>query len=231
MKSGVLILLLAISILLTGCTDTKSTEPVQNGSNQTNSSSNEQGETVENDSTTEDQEENSQEDPLVASTPDVVAFEVVLSLKNKEMLSLSHYVHPSKGVRFSPYGYVEVNTDLIFTAQQVEQLMMDTTEYHWGAFDGSGDPIEMTFTEYYERFVYDQDYANPEQTSNNQRIGQGNTIDNSGQIYPNATIVEYHFSGFDPQYEGMDWRSLRIVLEEDGGNWYVVGIIHDEWTI
>ena len=109
--------------------------------------------------------------------------------------------------------------------------MTDTTLYHWGRYDGSGDPMDLTFADYFARFVYDQDYAQPEQTSVNLRLGQGNSIDNSAQFYPNATIIEYHFSGFDPQYQGMDWRSLRIVLEQHNGQWFVVGIIHDQWTI
>jgi hypothetical protein len=29
----------------------------------------------------------------------------------------------------------------------------------------------------------------------------------------------------------MDWRSLRLVFEEQGGSWYLVGIVHDQWTI
>jgi (p)ppGpp synthase/HD superfamily hydrolase len=44
-------------------------------------------------------------------------------------------------------------------------------------------------------------------------------------------MVEYHFSGFDPKYEGMDWRSLRLVFEEKDNIWHLVGIIHDQWTI
>jgi hypothetical protein len=43
-------------------------------------------------------------------------------------------------------------------------------------------------------------------------------------------IVEYYFPGFDPQYGGMDWRSLRLVFSDHGGTWYLAGIIHDEWT-
>jgi hypothetical protein len=38
-------------------------------------------------------------------------------------------------------------------------------------------------------------------------------------------------SGFDPEYEGMDWRSLRLVFEKKNDIWYLVGIIHDQWTI
>ncbi|WP_025028463.1 hypothetical protein [Caldalkalibacillus mannanilyticus] len=164
-------------------------------------------------------------------SPKQVADTVLLALKNKDMQALSSYVHPTKGLLFSPYGYIVTDTAQVFTGQQVAGLLNDSTLYHWGEFDGTGDPMEMTFADYYERFVYDQDYANAEQTSINERLGQGNTIDNILDVYPGATTVEYHFSGFDPQYEGMDWRSLRIVLEEENGEWYIVAIVHDEWTI
>ena len=42
--------------------------------------------------------------------------------------------------------------------------------------------------------------------------------------------MEYHFKGMDAQQGGMDWRSLRLVLEAHNGAWYLVGIVHDEWT-
>ena len=45
------------------------------------------------------------------------------------------------------------------------------------------------------------------------------------------SAVEYYFSGFDKQYEGLDWRSLSIVFEKKAEAWYITGIIHDEWTI
>jgi hypothetical protein len=61
-------------------------------------------------------------------------------------------------------------------------------------------------------------------------LGGGNSIDNSSEFYPEAKIVEYYFSGFDPQYGGMDWRSLRLVFSELNDTWYLVGVIHDEWT-
>jgi hypothetical protein len=59
----------------------------------------------------------------------------------------------------------------------------------------------------------------------------GNSIDNSQEYYPGARIVEYYFPGFDPQYAGMDWRSIRLVFMEENNIWYLVGIIHDQWTI
>jgi hypothetical protein len=85
--------------------------------------------------------------------------------------------------------------------------------------------------DYYNRFVYDQDFLNPEMIGINSIIGFGNTLVNIGDAYPGASFLEFHFSGFAPQYEGMDWRSLILVMEELNGEWKLVGIVHNEWTI
>ena len=98
-------------------------------------------------------------------------------------------------------------------------------------FDGTGHPIEFTFAEYYDRFVYDQDFANAEEIAFNQRIaGSGGRINNIEEFYPGSLMVEFHFSGFNPDYLGMDWRSLRLVFVQHGEAWFLVGIVHDEWT-
>lgn len=157
--------------------------------------------------------------------------EVIKALKDRDMEKLSKLVHPEKGVRFSPYGYVDAGKDLVFTASDVSGLLSDSTIYTWGSYDGSGDPIELTFEDYYKRFIYDVDFANAEHIGYNEILGKGNTLENSAEVYKDSVIVEYHFPGIDPQYEGMDWRSLRIAFEKAENTWYLVGIIHDEWTI
>jgi hypothetical protein len=178
-----------------------------------------------------EKEETEKEKAKKPDSPTEVAEEIVSAMEQKDMETLASYVHRSKGVRFTPYAYVDVEQDKVFTAQEVEGLMADETIYTWGVFDGKGNPIEMTFADYFDRFVYDQDYVNAEEKAVDERLGQGNTLDNSADVYPEGTVVEYHFSGIDPQYEGMDWRSLRLVLEKEDGEWYLVGVIHDEWTI
>jgi len=168
------------------------------------------------------------DDPVAAR-----AAQAVMALKDGDMQALSLLVHPAKGVRLSPYATVQTGTagDLVFTASQVTGLMADTTVFHWGLYDGSGNPIDLTFRQYYEEFVYDADFAQPDVLGFDQVVGQGNSIDNIATAYPNGVMVEYHFEGFDPQYAGMDWRSLRLVFEEEAGIWYLVGIVHDQWTI
>lgn len=159
------------------------------------------------------------------------ALEVVQLLNDEDMAGISTYVHPTKGVRFSPYGNVNVSSDQVFTAEQVEGLMTDVQVYTWGSYDGSGEPINLNFADYFEEFVYDEDYINPHMIGNNVVIGHGNSMINIDSAYPDGVFAEFHFTGFDSQYEGIDWSSLRLVFEEHNGTWYLVGIIHDQWTI
>ena len=56
-------------------------------------------------------------------------------------------------------------------------------------------------------------------------------INNIKEAYPNGQFVEFHITGLEPKYEGIDWRSLKLVFEDVNGTLYLVGIIHSEWTI
>jgi hypothetical protein len=173
----------------------------------------------------------------VSETVAARAAQIILILKEGDLDALADRVHPEKGVRFSPYTYVRAvpgaseGEDLVFSATQVPGLASDPTIHHWGRFDGSGEPIDLTFTEYYDRFIYDAKFAAPDVIGFAEVIGKGNSINNISDVYPLAVTVEYHFEGIDPKYAGLDWRSLRLVLEEKAGTWYLVGIVHDEWTI
>lgn len=179
-----------------------------------------------------EQEEEITQMPLSSSGQLITAgLEVITLIKNEDYAALSNWVHPSMGVRFSPYFYIDTGVHLVMTPNDIANIASDTSVYNWGTFDGSGDPIDLNFSDYYDRFIYDQDFANPELIGNNTAVQVGNMLDNHNDVYPNGDFVEFHFSGFDPQYQGMDWRSLRLVFVEDNGQWYLVGIVHGEWTI
>jgi len=156
---------------------------------------------------------------------------VLTAIKNYDMEKFSDAVHPEKGVRFTPYTYVDVEKDLVFTAEEVRNLANDSKTYLWGYYDGSGEPMNLKFEDYYKAFIYDADYLNAEQVGYNKTLSYGNALDNSFEVYKNSIIVEYYFSGIDPKYEGMDWRSLKLVFEKKNDVWYIVGIIHNQWTI
>lgn len=176
-------------------------------------------------------EDEQETEPIPQNSLLQTALNVVEIIKDEDMQTLSNFVHPTKGIRFSAYGHINMSTDLAFTNTQVAGLMNDTQVYTWGSYDGSGESISLNFADYFGEFIYDEDYENPNMIGNNISIAQGNIINNIADAYPNGEFVDFHFNGFDPQYEGLDWSSLKLVFEEDNGTWYLVGIVHDQWTV
>jgi len=156
---------------------------------------------------------------------------ILEQIKNKNYSSLSQYAHPDSGIRFSPYGYVNTATDIVIKPGQFRSMINDSTKLVWGHYDGSGDEIYLTFKEYFDKFVYNVDFLNPEKLSINQSAAKGNSLNNIIKVYPNAEYTESYFSGFDKKYNGMDWQALRLVYKKQAGNYYLVGIVHDQWTI
>jgi outer membrane murein-binding lipoprotein Lpp len=159
------------------------------------------------------------------------ADKILLALKNKDLSTVSRYVHPQKGLRFTPYTYINTTTDRIFTVADLSGLFSDSMIYIWGKYDGSGLPIQLTFSDYYARFIYDKNFLAAPQIYFDQVFQRGNMINNITMAYPQGTVLEYHFPGFVKEYEGMDWESLKLVFEQVDTEWYLVGIIHEQWTI
>jgi len=147
------------------------------------------------------------------------------------MEKLAQMVHPEKGVLFSPYSHIELEKHKVFTKDQLKNLMESEEVYIWGEYDGSGDPIKLTFAQYFDKFVYDHDFANAEKVAYNEIQQSGNTVVNISDVYPEGKFMDYYFPGFTPEYDGMDWASLRLVFEEYDGQWYLVCIAHGQWTI
>ena len=157
---------------------------------------------------------------------------VLQALKAGNIAKLSTFVHPQKGVRFSPYAQILPDEDRLLKQNQLVRMWSSKTRYKWGAYDGSGDPIRLTFRKYHRRFIFDHDFSRAESVVYNpEHMSRGNTPNNIPEIYPQSIAVEYHFSGFEERYSGHDWVSLWLVFEKKGSQWYLVGIVHDEWTI
>lgn len=159
-----------------------------------------------------------------------VALSIMDDIAAQDFLSVSTYVDPILGLRFSPYSYIDFSSDLWFSPSQVANLMSDPLVYTWGNYDGSGDPITTNFIGYYNEFVYDETYDSPHMIGNNTLIGSGNMINNLNTLYPTASFVEFHFTGFNPAFDGMDWTSIRLIFEYVSGSWKLIGIGHDNWT-
>ena len=167
----------------------------------------------------------SQQDSIRATGLQVLTF-----LKQQNAEELTKYFSPN-GVRFVPYSFIDTANNKKLTAEEFLTATQKKWILTWGSYDGSGDPIKLTVSDYIKKFVYNADYLSAEATAYDAIMKQGNSINNIKDIYPNHHFIDYHFSGFDQKYEGMDWTSLRLVFKKQDEQYFLVAIIHDQWTI
>ncbi|HLO03082.1 MAG TPA: hypothetical protein VK191_08245 [Symbiobacteriaceae bacterium] len=172
---------------------------------------------------------NTQQPPSLEQQLKVRAAEILPLMKAGDLGALAAYVHPTKGLRFSPYVHSNP-TDRLYQTAQLGGAMGDQTVVGWGSFDGSGEPMNLKFQAYWNRFVWDRDFTTSTQIAVDKRQGQGNSTDNTAATFPGAHWVEYYTPG-TATYNGMDWASLRLVFEQHNGQWYLVAIVRDQWTI
>lgn len=158
------------------------------------------------------------------------AVNVIHLMSINDYANLSLYVDPSDGLRLSPYQYVDVGTDIVLTTADVAAIASYPMT-NWGTFDGTGDPIDLTGIDYYNQFIYSNDFVNAPFIGQNMVLSSGNMINNIATVYPGASFVEFYYDGFDPIYDGLDWRSLTVVMKNVGGQWYLIGLVHGQWTI
>jgi hypothetical protein len=160
----------------------------------------------------------------------ILSQQVLKLLKTGEYNQIIPFIHPESCLRFSPYQYLN-NDNKVICPSELDSFTSTSEPFTWGHYDGTGKPISLTFTEYHQQFVYDQDYLKPSVVGFNVEVSSGNSINNIQEIYPDGMMIEYYFPGIDPRYDGMDWRSLRLVFIQENDHWYLTAIIHGEWTI
>ena len=172
-----------------------------------------------------------------ASTPEsvVVSFEglaaeILPLLQSQDYAALAAFIHPELGVRISPYGYVNVENDQVFTREQDAGFASNQELYHWGVQAGSGMVINLTVAEHWSEYVTASVPAQEWGLLLDPSRKASNTIDNFAEVYPDGHYVEYFQPGTEA-YGYLDWQSLRLGFQQSGdGAYYLSAIIHDEWT-
>lgn len=129
------------------------------------------------------------------------------------------YIHPEKGTRFFPSGLNMAGPS--FFPEAAPNLMRATTKYVWKDEADTGS-IQSTFADFYEKYVYDEDFLDATQIQFNEIEFPGVTMLSSSKIaakFPDCIFVEYIQNG----------KSLVLVFErfEGPGIWYLVGVIHN----
>lgn len=157
--------------------------------------------------------------------------QVILALQQNDLNTLASYIHPAKGVRLSPYVFVDPTNDLVFSANRMRSFFRDKAKRIWGYYEDTGMPIRLTNEAYFKSYIYDCNYALADKVCFNSEIRGSLTAGNVFEVYPNAIVIEYQFQETGNQDESATWRDLKLVFESKGKTWYLVGIIHDRWAL
>jgi hypothetical protein len=156
---------------------------------------------------------------------------VVVALKNHDMATVAFFTHPGKKLRLAPYPYL-TPADQRFSASSVGGLFSDPTVRLWGHYDGSGNPINKTFTNYYPEFVWKHDFTDAGIiVGENVRIHTAQLSTNWASVYPGRAYVEYTYPGTAAN-SNMDWHSLILVwLKDVNGVWRLVCVTNDMQSV
>ncbi len=166
------------------------------------------------------------------------------ALRDEDYDALAALASPDETVVFEPYSYV-TDGSLRLSPQEISQLGTSSTVYTWGAYDGSGEPMDLTFADYRSRFVWDRDYTDAPSVAVDDYLVSGNSLQNLAEYFgPTARWVEYSFPAtemtddVDPEtwdYDhgppGADWSALRLVFRATSTGYELIGVVHDSWTI
>lgn len=154
--------------------------------------------------------------------------DVILALKDKDSEKLSTLTHPEKGILFSPLVIINPENHIVFKQEQMKTFFDDDTKYSWGIFDPPVNASNLTPDEYYEKYIFNFDYSNPEMIAYNQRLTPAvyTTEQKLTTLYIEPIIVEHLLSD-----ENCMPYSLRIVYEKYKEEWFVVAFLHYEWTM
>ena len=159
------------------------------------------------------------------------AYATADALYNEDYEALAALSHSEDGVLFVPYSTVDKALNLVFTAEQIKKFGSDPTEYIWGQYDGIGEPILLTPAAFCTAFLQMHDFTKAPVIGLNSVVKTGNSLENVAEAFPEAVFADMHYPGFDPELQGIDWLTLRLVFMPEGEALKLVAVIHSAWTI
>lgn len=160
------------------------------------------------------------------------AKEALVALYERDIALFSTYVHPTKGLSLC---------DQTWTPEQIKEQLEKKENVFCGYAEGSGAAINGTLEDHLLKFSR-LNYLEAPRFAFSKLIGP-----HTGQIQYSFSskpekrpFMMYHFpytstytdeQGNEVENE-MSWQSLALVFDKaDDGEWYIVGIISDQWSI
>ncbi len=150
---------------------------------------------------------------------------IVAAIDNRRMEELAAFVHPIEGVRLTWNVSFGGKEDKRFRRSDIANAYRyRSKQLYWGKAYGSGREIGMSLYAFLSMLTI------PKRPID--RIKRLETL--KGFSCPkNSECLGYEifWSGKDTKSSIYDWQGLVVIFEKYRGQWYVVGMLRDRWTI
>lgn len=153
------------------------------------------------------------------------ALAVLQSIKDKNLNTLSSFVHPEKGARFSQF-IARYDSDLVLSSKEIVDIFNDKEVYFWGYNIFTDQPINENKSKMFT-WIVEQDYTLAKEITYNNPTDKHGYPEPYNKDYPGSIIVECFYEG---ENKDLDWKTRRIVFEEFQDQWFIVGFNNAFWT-
>ncbi len=168
---------------------------------------------------------------LENTNPALLAFseQVMACLKKKDWVELAKYTSSKEQILFYPYGFIDTSIAKSFAPNLLAMVEESGKKVYWANYDGSGEPMDLTVKNYVKQYINDKDYVKADTIRANKMVEIGNSPNNIDKVFKNAEYVEYFVKGTGATAEH-NWSSLRLVYRKTGEHYFLIGVIHNQWT-
>lgn len=158
----------------------------------------------------------------------LTATEVLEAIHSQNFSLLSSFADPNEGVTFTPFSTVDRSANVTLSAKDLSSAASNSDDYIWGVTVGGNEPVRLTISEFFSECLWDADFNSSSTIGVDTVLYSGNAVENVADAYPDCRFVDFYLPGQGADNE--NWFSLKLVFSRHHGEWYLIGVVHSEWT-
>ncbi len=164
--------------------------------------------------------------------------QVAAALTHDDIIALDAMIHPQKGmwIILDNYRYSYTHPDVHLNSGKLSIQYNEPDEVKWGGvYNNPEEPIMMTTKDFFAKYYF-RDFKTVTQVGYNEIIvnleyNKGREPESLFYDMPKAIMVEYYFEPLKTAVFEFDWKMVRFFFEEYNGQWYLIGLMYDEFRM
>jgi uncharacterized protein YraI len=158
--------------------------------------------------------------------PKSLTINILHWLRSGNIEEIARHIHPTHGITLTEMVSFDADAKHHFDPKILLSIYQSGKILHWGEDYAKGNPIRMSLRTYLSRLTRDPRKLTRIDNPCDQKIGVFAIKKHGRLACHEARWVNRHSKTRD-----YDWLGLVVVMEQYHGTWYIVGLMHDRWTI